>query len=353
MSERSAARPAPAHPCSRIAEGPTVSTTPVKVAVTGAAGQIGYSLLFRIASGALFGPDTPVELRLLEITPALKALEGVVMELDDCAFPTLADVEIGDDAAHRLRRRQPRPARRRPPPWPWHGARRPARGQRRHLRPAGQGPERRRRRRHPRHRDGQPGQHQRPHRDEQRPRHPAGAVRGADPPRPQPRHLPAGGQARRAGHRDQEDDDLGQPLRHAVPRPVQRRGLGQERRRGRRRPGVAGEHLHPDGRQARCRHHRGAWRVLGGVCGERDDRPRPRLDPRHPRGRLGVDVGLLGRLLRRPRGPDLVLPRHRQGRRLGDRPGPGGRRLLRGKIDASVKELEEERDAVRGLGLIG
>jgi malate dehydrogenase len=75
-----------------------VSTTPVKVAVTGAAGQIGYSLLFRIASGALLGPDTPVQLRLLEITPALKALEGVVMELDDCAFPTLAGVEISDDA---------------------------------------------------------------------------------------------------------------------------------------------------------------------------------------------------------------------------------------------------------------
>ena len=75
-----------------------MSTTPVKVAVTGAAGQIGYSLLFRIASGSLFGPDTPVELRLLEITPALKALEGVVMELDDCAFPLLAGVETGDDA---------------------------------------------------------------------------------------------------------------------------------------------------------------------------------------------------------------------------------------------------------------
>jgi malate dehydrogenase len=75
-----------------------VSATPVKVAVTGAAGQIGYSLLFRIASGAIFGPDTPVELRLLEITPALTALEGVVMELDDCAFPALAGVEIGDDA---------------------------------------------------------------------------------------------------------------------------------------------------------------------------------------------------------------------------------------------------------------
>jgi len=74
-----------------------VSATPVKVAVTGAAGQIGYSLLFRLASGSLLGPETPIELRLLEITPALKALEGVVMELDDCAFPTLAGVEIGDD----------------------------------------------------------------------------------------------------------------------------------------------------------------------------------------------------------------------------------------------------------------
>jgi malate dehydrogenase len=69
----------------------------LKVAVTGAAGQIGYSLLFRLASGSLTG-DRPIELRLLEITPALKALEGVVMELDDCAFPGLAGVEIGDAA---------------------------------------------------------------------------------------------------------------------------------------------------------------------------------------------------------------------------------------------------------------
>ena len=74
-----------------------MSKAPVKVTVTGAAGQICYSLLFRIASGALLGPDQPVELRLLEITPALKALEGVVMELDDCAFPLLSGVEIGDD----------------------------------------------------------------------------------------------------------------------------------------------------------------------------------------------------------------------------------------------------------------
>ena len=72
-------------------------STPVKVAVTGAAGQIGYSLLFRIASGSMLGPDQSLQLRLLEITPALKALEGVVMELQDCAFPLLSNVEIGDD----------------------------------------------------------------------------------------------------------------------------------------------------------------------------------------------------------------------------------------------------------------
>ena len=74
-----------------------MSTTPLKVAVTGAAGQIGYSLLFRLASGSLLGPDRPIELRLLEIEPALKALEGVVMELDDCAFPLLSAVQIGAD----------------------------------------------------------------------------------------------------------------------------------------------------------------------------------------------------------------------------------------------------------------
>jgi malate dehydrogenase len=71
---------------------------PVRVAVTGAAGQIGYALLFRIAAGDMLGPDQPVILHLLEITPALPALEGVVMELDDCAFPLLAGVVATDDA---------------------------------------------------------------------------------------------------------------------------------------------------------------------------------------------------------------------------------------------------------------
>jgi len=71
-------------------------TSPIRVAVTGAAGQIGYSLLFRIASGQVFGPDQPVILHLVEIPPAMSALDGVHMELDDCAFPTLAGVVKAD-----------------------------------------------------------------------------------------------------------------------------------------------------------------------------------------------------------------------------------------------------------------
>jgi len=73
-------------------------STQVRVAVTGAGGQIGYALLFRIASGAAFGPDQPVSLQLLEITPALPALYGTIMELEDCAFPLLADVKATDKA---------------------------------------------------------------------------------------------------------------------------------------------------------------------------------------------------------------------------------------------------------------
>jgi malate dehydrogenase len=74
-----------------------VSNTSVRVAVTGAAGQIGYAILFRIASGQLLGPDTPVQLSLLEIPQAVTAAEGTAMELDDCAFPLLAGIDISDD----------------------------------------------------------------------------------------------------------------------------------------------------------------------------------------------------------------------------------------------------------------
>src|SRR5262247_3642706 len=83
-----------------------MNSTPIRVAVTGAAGQIGYSLLFRIASGAMFGPEQPVVLHLIEIEPALPALRGVVMELEDCAFPLLhgvvptTDLDEGFRAVH-------------------------------------------------------------------------------------------------------------------------------------------------------------------------------------------------------------------------------------------------------------
>lgn len=81
-----------------MASGSDGSKRPVHVTVTGAAGQIGYALLFRIASGQMLGPDQPIVLRLLEIEPAMKSLEGVAMELDDCAFPLLADIELTSKA---------------------------------------------------------------------------------------------------------------------------------------------------------------------------------------------------------------------------------------------------------------
>src|SRR5208337_3421113 len=79
--------------------GASTMTTPIRVAVTGAGGQIGYALLFRLASGAVFGPEQPVALQLLEITPALPALNGTLMELEDCAFPLLAEMKASDKAA--------------------------------------------------------------------------------------------------------------------------------------------------------------------------------------------------------------------------------------------------------------
>ncbi|WP_072314096.1 malate dehydrogenase [Agrococcus sp. Marseille-P2731] len=88
-----------AHSSPAGATQPAGSRTPVTVAVTGGAGQIGYQLLFRIAAGDMLGPDQPVRLRILEVEPALPALEGVVMELHDAAFPLLASVDTTADAA--------------------------------------------------------------------------------------------------------------------------------------------------------------------------------------------------------------------------------------------------------------
>ena len=291
-----------------------MSTTPVKVAVTGAAGQIGYSLLFRIASGDLLGKDTPVELRLLEITPALKALEGVVMELDDCAFPTLAGVEIGDDAnkvfdganlALLVGARPRTKGMERGDLLEANGAIFTAQGKALNEVAADDI------------RIGVTG-------------NPANtnaliALSNA-PDIPKERfsaltrldHNRALSQlAAKTGstvERDQEADDLGQPLGHAVPRHLPRGGGRQERRRGRQRPGLDRERLHPDRRQARRRDHRGPRLVLGRVGRVGDHRRRPRLAEGQPGGRLGVDGGALRRLVRRPRGPRVLLPGHHEER---------------------------------------
>ena len=171
-------------------------SNPVRVTVTGAAGQIGYSLVFRIASGQLLGPDQPVDLRLLEIPPAMGALEGVAMELVDCAFPLLSGLDLHDDPNEAfdgvnialLVGSRPRTK----------GMERAEllSRERQDLHRAGQGAERQRRRRREGARRRQPRQHQLPDRDEQRIRHPARALHLDDAPRPQPRGRAAGQQAR-------------------------------------------------------------------------------------------------------------------------------------------------------------
>ena len=264
-----------------------MSASPLKVAVTGAAGQIGYSLLFRLASGSLLGPDRPIELRLLEIEPALKALEGVVMELDDCAFPLLAGVEIGADAnkifdgvnlALLVGARPRGPGMERGDLLEANGAIFTAQGKALNSVAADDV------------RIGVTG-------------NPANtnaliALTNA-PDIPKERfsaltrldHNRAISQLAKKtgadGHRHQEGDDLGQPLGHPVPRHLPRRDRRQERRRGRQRPGLDRERLHPDRRQARRGDHRCARRLLGRLGRVGDHRRRPRLAAGQPRRATG------------------------------------------------------------------
>ena len=172
---------------------------PVRVAVTGAAGQIGYSLLFRIASGEMLGKDQPVILQLLEITPALPALGRRRDGARRLRVPAARGCRADRRRQPRVRRRQLRAARRLPAAHEGHGARRAARGERRDLHRPGSGARRERGRRRADPRRRQPRQHQLPDRDEQRGRDPARAVHRDDAPRPQPRQGAARGQVRRAG----------------------------------------------------------------------------------------------------------------------------------------------------------
>jgi malate dehydrogenase len=174
---------------------------PVRVTVTGAAGQISYSLLFRIASGAMLGPDQPVILHMLEITPALDALRGVAMELEDCAFPLLAGTVCTDKPEEAFAGAQyallvgarPRgPGMERKDLLEANAAIFSVQGKAinaaaaRDIRSA---------------RGRQPGQHQRADRPAQRAGHQPAPVHRDDAPRPQPRHHATGEQDRQPGHR--------------------------------------------------------------------------------------------------------------------------------------------------------
>ena len=193
--------------------------TPVRVAVTGAAGQIGYSLLFRIASGEMLGKDQPVILQMLELPmeKAQAALKGVMMELEDCAFPLLAGMVGTDDAEGRVQGRRHRPAGRRASARPGHGAQGPAAGERQDLHRPGRGAEQGRLAQRQGAGGRQPGQHQCLHRDEVG-AGPAGEELHRDAaPGPQPRAVAAGRQGRRRRGRHREADRVGQPQPDHVP----------------------------------------------------------------------------------------------------------------------------------------
>ena len=328
-----------------------MSTTPVTVTVTGAAGQIGYALLFRIASGQLLGPDTPVKLRLLEIPQAVKAAEGTAMELDDCAFPLLAGIDIADN--------------------PTDGFAGANIALLVGARPRGPGMER--------------ADLLEANGGIFKPQGEAINAGAADDVRVLVVGNPANTNALIA---QQHAPDVPAERFTAMTRLDHNRALSQlatktgipvtdikqltiwgnhsasqypdifhatsrqAGRRGRRRPGVAREHLHPHRRQARGGDHRGPRGVVGGLGRERRDRPRPRLGQRDPRGdwarravvsdgSYGVPEGLISSFpARSVNGAWEIV----QGLEIDE--------FSRGRIDASVAELGEERDAVKELGLI-
>ena len=325
---------------------------PVRVAVTGAAGNIGYALVFRIASGAMLGPDQPVILQLKEITPALDALRGVVMELEDCAFPLLRGVQITDqddealgdvDFALLVGSMPRKEGMERSDLLSANGG---------IFKPQGEALSAGAKR------DvkvlvvGNPAntncliaqQHAKDldpdllHRD--------------DAARPQPRRRPARRQGRRPQHRRAQDDDLGQPLGHPVPRRVPRGGRGQARLRGDRSgPELARGRVHPHGPAARRRHHqgRGALSSAASAANAAIDHVRDWVlgTPDGDWVSMGVvSDGSYGT----PEGIVTGFPcttkdgtyQIVQGLELDD--------FSRSRIDTSNQELVDERDAVRELG---
>jgi len=305
-----------------------VSTSPIKVAVTGAAGQIGYSLLFHIASGALFGPDTPVELRLLEITPALKSLEGVVMELNDCAFPTLAGVEIGDDPntmfegvnlALLVGARPRGPGMERSDLLEANGA--IFTGQGKALNDHAADDVRITVTGNPANTNALIAMSNAP----DIPRERFSALTRLDHNR---------ALAQLAAKTGVSVNDIRKMTIWGNHSATQYPDIFHAEVNGQNAAKLVNDQtwleteLPPHGPEARRRHHRGTRFILSRFCRVRDDRQRTRLDGCLGRRRLAVHGRRVRWFLRGPRGPDLVLPRDHQARQLGDRPGPGDRRVL-------------------------
>ena len=307
-----------------------MSSGPLKVAVTGAAGQIGYSLLFRLASGSLLGADRPIELRLLEIEPALKALEGVVMELDDCAFPTLAGVEIGDDPekifdgvnlALLVGARPRGPGMERSDLLEANGAIFTAQGKALNdvaaddVRIGVTG--------NPANTNALIAMSNAP----DIPRERFSALTRLD-------HNRAISQlAAKTGAAVTDITKMTIWGNHSA---TQYPDLFHAEVGGRNAAEVVGDQDWLENTFIPTVAKRGAAIIeargssSAASAASATDRRRPRLAARLGRGRLGVDGGRLRRLLRRPRGPHLVVPGHHLGRRLDDRPGPRDRRLLPG-----------------------
>ena len=284
-------------------------SNPVRVTVTGAAGQIGYSIVFRIASGQLLGPDQPVDLRLLEIPQAMGALEGVAMELVDCAFPLLKGIDLHDHPADAfdgtnvalLVGSRPRTkGMERAELLSANGEIFTVQGKALNSVAASDvkvlvvG--------NPANTNCLIAMNNAP----DIPRERFTAMMRLDHNRAVAQ---LANKLERPGHRHLADGRVGQPLADDVPRPLPRRGRWQARRRSGRRSGLDRERLPAERRQTGRGDHRGARRVLSGVRCERRDRPRARLGERHRRP-LGLDGCRLGRLLRRSGGSHQRLPVH-------------------------------------------
>ena len=289
------------------------------------------------------------------------------MELDDCAFPLLAGVDIYDDPQAGVRRRQHRAAGRRAPAHEGHGARRPARGQRRHLQAAGRGDRGRRGRRHQGARGRQPGQHERADRACATPTA-CRAERFTAMTRLDHNRAVAqlAAQGRRAGVRHHATWRSGATTRRPCTPTCSTRRCGGERAWDAvGDEALGGRRVHPARRQARRRDHRGARRVLGGVGGQRGDRPRARLGARHADGdwvsmavpsdgSYGVEEGIISSFpCRTPDGEWEIVRAStcptspRADRRDGRRARRGARRRAGARPGVSV-ELSSPRGASRG-----